>query len=205
MDGIIIDSEPYWKEAEIKVYQSVGLVLTEEMCERTTGLGTFEAVNYWYSQIPWSGKTILQICHEIEHQVYQLILQHGQPMKGFLELVQYIKSTGLKIGLASSSPLYLIDAVLNKLDIRKFFDAYSSSEFEEGGKPNPAVYIRTAEKLNVESYECIAFEDSINGMKAALSAGMFTIVMPISQFKNNSEYNKANMKIKSLDEFINSI
>ena len=55
MDGLLIDSEPLWRRAEIEVFESVGLRLTEEDCEQTTGLRTDEIVGYWYDRRPWAG------------------------------------------------------------------------------------------------------------------------------------------------------
>ena len=55
MDGLLIDSEPLWQEAEIAVFRSVGITLTEELCRETIGLRLDGVVRYWYERRPWQG------------------------------------------------------------------------------------------------------------------------------------------------------
>ncbi len=201
MDGIIIDSEPYWKEAEEKVYNSLGLNITQEMCVETTGLGTHEAVSYWYRIMPWQGKTIKEVCSEIEAEVRRIVIERGEPIPGVVELILNLKSKGIRIGLASSSPKHLIDTVLDKLNLRHYFEVAHSAEFEIAGKPHPAVYLGAARIMGVKPSNCLAIEDSITGMKAGLAAGMFVAVMPIPIFEHREEYTHAQIRLKNFTEF----
>jgi sugar-phosphatase len=102
----------------------------------------------------------------------------GKPLTGVLESLSFFKSRGLKIGLATSSYLVLIDTVLDTLNIRSFFDVTHSAELEKHGKPHPAVYLTAAEKLNVNPLRCLVIEDSINGVIAGKSARMFVVCIP---------------------------
>ena len=92
-----------------------------------------------------------------------------------LELVQ---RQGLKLGLATSSPMRLVEAVLARLQIADSFAICHSAEFERYGKPHPAVYLTAAEKLGVAARDCLAIEDSFNGLLAAKSAGMQAVIIP---------------------------
>ena len=201
MDGVIIDSEPFWREAQLKVYKSLGLEMTEEMCAVTTGLGTYEAVLYWYKIMPWSGsESIKEVCDAIETEVSNIVKARGVPNIGILELIDRLKNANFKIGLASSSPMHLINAVLDTLKIKHLFEVYHSSEFEEACKPHPGVYLGAAKLLGVNPSKCLAVEDSITGMKAGLAAGMYVAVLPNSMFLDNLEYNKAHVRLNSLHE-----
>ena len=101
-----------------------------------------------------------------------LILQEGQPKAGVLEALDLIEAQGLKIGLATSSPFAMVEAVLGKLGIQDRFMAVHSAEVERFGKPHPDVYIHAAEKLGVEPVHCLAIEDSFTGLLAAKAAGL---------------------------------
>lgn len=78
----------------------------------------------------------------------------------------------MKIGLATNSPAIIIPAVLKKTNTDTFFDAVSSADVETEGKPDPAIYLTTAQKLNVSPSECLVIEDSVSGAIAAKRAGM---------------------------------
>jgi len=99
-------------------------------------------------------------------------------MEGVKTALDFCQSKALKIGLATNAPARLIPVVLEKLDIAHYFHAVSSSEYEIQGKPDPAVYLSTVKKLNVEPSACIAIEDSVSGIMAAINANMKTVVVP---------------------------
>ena len=79
-------------------------------------------------------------------RVNALILSEGQAKAGVLEALDLIEARGLKVGLATSSPFAMVEAVLGKLGIRDRFMAVHSAEIERFGKPHPDVYIHAAEK-----------------------------------------------------------
>jgi sugar-phosphatase len=108
---------------------------------------------------------------------------------------------GIKMALASSSPMMLIDTFLEKFEIQSFFKVKHSAEFEEYGKPHPGVYITTAKKLGVHPSLCLAFEDSFNGLLAAKSAMMKAVVVPDSGHFPEERFAIADLKIRSLEEF----
>lgn len=89
--------------------------------------------------------------------------------------MERLKTKYYKIGLATNSPNSIILTVLQKLDVFHLFDTISSAEFEINGKPDPAIYLTTAAKLNVNVGNCVAIEDSYSGMVAAKKAGMKVI------------------------------
>jgi len=200
MDGVLIDSEPLWRKAERIVFSKVNIHLTEQINTQTIGLRTDEVVEYWYKKHPWNHMSRQEITRNIEQTVEQLILTEGQPMEGYRETVLFFREQGIKTGLASSSHLQLIQAVLKKLEIADLFSVAHSAEFEEFGKPHPGVYLTAAEKLGVHPANCLAIEDSVNGFLSAHAAGMKTIVMPAPENRNHREFRNAGCMIQSLGE-----
>lgn len=202
MDGLIIDSEPFWRQAEMKVFATVGLLLTEQDCIQTTGFRFDEVVEYWSHKNPWTGKTKQQIHDEVLDEMENAIKHHAQAMTGVHASLDYFKSKGIKMAVASSSAMRLIKATVKKLKIETYFDLLVSAEHETHGKPHPAVFLRTAEMLNVRAEKCLVLEDSFNGLLAAKAAKMKCAVVPYPEDYNNPKLIIADWKLKSLEEII---
>lgn len=201
MDGLLVDSEPLWGEAMTEVFASVGVTLSPDMWHSTTGLRTKEVVSYWHNYFKWEGKSNEQVTNEIIDSVTHKIITSGRSMEGMVEILQYFKAKQFKIGLASSSPLRLINAVINHFKIADYFQAVYSAEFEDYGKPHPAVYLACARALDSNPLDCLAFEDSVTGMTAAKAARMTAVVVPEEHNRHNPKYALANMQLNSLLEF----
>ncbi len=203
MDGLLIDSEPFWQAAEIRAFAEIGLVLDADMCSQTIGIRVDEVVKYWHERMPWdSGKYPLkEVEANIVDGVIDLILADGKPMPGVDSVFQLVLSRPVKIGLASSSPLRIIQAVIKHLDLAKHFEVVHSAESEAFGKPHPAAFITAAEKLEVAPQRCLVFEDSFNGLLAAKSARMTCVAVPDHYFKDDPRFVIADMVLNSLEEF----
>jgi len=175
MDGVIVDSESLWKRAEHEIFTSLGVCVTEEGALQTRAMTTREVALYWYKQFPWEGVSPEQAELLVVNKVIGLIRQEECGIAGIKEFIERLKAKGFKIGLSTNSPQQIIPVVLDKLGIGHLFDAVLSAEAVQQGKPHPAVYIATAEKLNVATSECVAVEDSGSGMMAAMRAGMAVV------------------------------
>ncbi|MGE4262475.1 hexitol phosphatase HxpB [Shewanella sp.] len=202
MDGLLIDSEPFWAKAERKVFSSMGVELSDSLCRETATMTTRDVTKFWYQRFPWKRKSIEDVENDVIDCVDELIRKHGVPMPGAKQIIDSFCSRNYKVGLSTNSPYRLINTVLEKLDIAQCFDGISSSEHMEHGKPDPAVYLSTLQKLGVTAKHCIAFEDSVSGMKAAKTAGIKTIVVPPTYDFDNPDYSLADKKWRSLCEFM---
>jgi sugar-phosphatase len=200
MDGLIIDSEPLWREAEKITFKTVGLTFTDDMCRETMGMRLAEVVEYWYNKLGWEGKSLQQIDTELLNTVTQLIIDKGVALDGVESSLNYFKAKGYKLALASSSHMSLIKTVLNKLNITHYFDVINSAEQLEYGKPHPIIFIKTAKDLGVDPVKCLVLEDSFHGLIAAKAALMKTIVVPDKENWNNPNYNIADYNLKSLTQ-----
>jgi len=201
MDGVLIDSEPLWRRAEEEVFGSVGIALTKEMCLGTMGLRLDEVVAYWYQRVHWTGKSLQQVEEEVLSAMHTLISEEGKALRGVHETLERLQGADLMLAIASSSPFSLIEAVVNKLEIRDFFQTLCSADEDEFGKPDPAVYLRTADRLAVDPGECLVFEDSLLGVRSAKSAGMTVVAVPAADQYDDLRFNEADFKVRSLPEF----
>lgn len=177
MDGVIIDSEGFWKQAEFEVFSKIGVELSAELCAVTCSMTTAEVTQFWYERFPWHGKTHNDVENAVVNRVAELINEKGKLIEGVKYLIHRLSSAGYKIGLATNSPACLISVILQKFELENYFDATTSAEFEEKGKPHPSVYNTISRKLNVHPKNCVAIEDTESGLVAAKAAGMKTILL----------------------------
>lgn len=201
MDGILIDSEPLWKIAEIEAFAKVGLDTKETDFEESVGLRIDEVVKLWHAKVKWTNKTVKEVEDDIVNILIREINNQGKELPGVTNLLKTLKSKGYKIGLATSSYQRIIDAVLHKLNIGKYFDVCHSAEHEIHGKPHPSVFMTTANKLGVPASDCLVFEDSLNGVIAAKAARMKVIAVPEHSNTYNPKLIVADKIIDSLADF----
>ena len=178
LDGLLIDSEPCWMQAEVEVLGALGVPLTVERCRETTGLRMDEAVAYWASRYPWTGASLEQVVGRILHRVLALLAERAPLKIGVRESLAVVRRAGLRVAVASSSPLGLIQGALERVGLRDAFEQVVSAEGERFGKPHPAVYLTAAARLGVPPEVCLALEDSVNGVYSATGAGMQCIAVP---------------------------
>lgn len=202
MDGVLIDSEPLWKAAEIKVFETIGIDFIKVGGEKTVGLRIDEVIDYWYSKYPWKNKTKAEVVDEIMLEMVNGIKANGKPMKGVVEILEFFKSKGMKIGLASSSFQVLIDTSLEKLGIAHFFDITLSAQNCTYGKPHPEVYIEAAKLLKSEPQNCLVIEDSLNGVIAGKAAKMNVVAIPDGTHEISEQLKVADLRVDNLNELL---
>ncbi len=198
MDGLLIDSEPFWRRASKEVFASVGVDLTEEDMKSTMGRRIDEVVEHWFHERPWEGKSRKDIEAGIIDGVLELVKAEGTLRDGVKETLDICKSLNVPLAVASSSSSELIDVVISTLGIRDYFVELFSAEHETHGKPHPAVFISTASHLNVEPQHCLVFEDSPSGVLAAKAAKMTCIAVPDEEHFDHPFINTADLKLHSL-------
>ncbi len=201
MDGLLIDSEPIWNEAGKETLAFYGANLTSNQYASTTGLRTKEWLEYWFNYFNISYNFMNKAEHQIVSSVISNIKNQGKAMPGVQHLFNFCLSKNLKIGLASSSPMQLINAVVDIIGIRKHLNAITSAEHLPYGKPHPQVFINCLKELDINALEAIVFEDSFNGMIAAKAAKIKCIVVPEHSQINEAKWAAADLKLSSLLNF----
>jgi mannitol-1-/sugar-/sorbitol-6-/2-deoxyglucose-6-phosphatase len=201
MDGLLIDSEPLWQEAGQETLQHFNIKLTVEQYHISTGLRTREWIEHWFRYFKIDMEHALIAEEMIIRKAIEKIAAKGQPFAGVQYILQFFRQRNFKIGLASSSPMELINVVVDKLQIDDLVTAKASAEHLPLGKPHPQVYLNCAELLRVSPLECVCFEDSFNGMIAAKAARMKCVVIPFWQHQQEPRWAAADLKISSLQNF----
>lgn len=178
MDGVLIDSEPLWKIAMEDVFKEVGCPLTKKDFQQTVGLRLDEVIDYWFNHIGWDGMSPKKVEERIVERMVELIRENGKPLKGVLETLEFLRSRGKRIALATSSYSILINTILEVLDVAFYFEIAHSAENEVYGKPHPAVYLTVAHELGVSPLRCLVIEDSLNGIISGKAARMKVVCIP---------------------------
>lgn len=201
MDGLLVDSEPLWDQAELDVIASLGVDISRRHeLPDTLGLRIDMVVDLWFAQQPWNGPSRQEVTERIITRAIALVEEKKPLLPGVREAVTLCKSQGIKVGLASASPLHMLEKVLTMFDLRDDFDALASAEKLPYSKPHPQVYLDCAAKLGIDPLNCVALEDSVNGMIASKAARMRSIVVPAHENQGDPRFVLADVKLTSLTE-----
>jgi beta-phosphoglucomutase family hydrolase len=199
MDGVIIDSEPAHLRVCLELFKKLNIDLSEEEYGRFIGVSN---TSMWTTLKQMYG--LAQTIQELAEQQARANIDDfkngdDKPMPGILELLSNLKKEGIKIGLASSSPLETINLILEKFEIKDYFDAVVSGENLKRGKPAPDIYLKAAEMLSVFPENCIAIEDSNHGVCAAKSAGMKCVGFQNTN-SGNQDLSDSDLKVDSIEK-----
>jgi HAD superfamily hydrolase (TIGR01509 family) len=179
MDGVIIDSEPLWSDAEKQLLARRNLPYSPSLKTAMMGRDARGAVGYLiehYSLTESLGKLI----EERNQLIAELFKEHLKAIPGALDLVRSVIAAGILTGLVSSSPKPLVELALEKLVTTGLFDLTLSGDQVVRGKPAPDIYITAAEKLGVKPEYCLVIEDAPHGVAAAKDAGMCCLAISTS-------------------------
>jgi len=201
LDGLLIDSEPFWRQAEIEVFATVGLVLDDQQVRQTMGLRIDDAVAHWWHRHPWTGATRPEIERAITARVAELISQEGEPMPGATDVVALFRQLGIPMAVCSGSYAVVIEAALDRLGLHDDMVTWHSAEWEPLGKPHPGPYLTTAEKMGLDPRVALAFEDSFNGAIAAKAARMRVVAVPEPAARASSRWGFCDLVLDSLEAF----
>jgi sugar-phosphatase len=178
MDGLLVDSEPLWREVEIAVFARHGVALTDSLCCQTKGMFLPDVARYWYERHRWDGPGPDEVADEIVDAMETRLAGAAVLKEGADHALAFCAERGMRLALASSSPRRLIDVVVTRFGLRSRFAVIHSAEDEPAGKPDPGIFLTTARLLGVEPARCVVFEDAAAGVAAAKAAGMRCVAVP---------------------------
>ena len=201
LDGLLIDSEPFWRRAEIEVFATVGVHVTEAETRQTMGLRIDDAVRHWFERRPWEGRSPAEVERAVTARVAELIEAEGRPMPGARDLVDLCRQRAIPMAVCSGSYAVVIEAALDKLGLTSSMAAWHSAEWEPLGKPHPGAYLSTADKLGVDPTACLAFEDSFNGAISAKAARMRVVAVPEPAALASPRWGFCDLVLPSLEAF----
>ena len=198
-DGLICDTESTELHAWEKLYVDYGVPFPFEEYQKTIGAVHNDETPLWLLKESAADHFILAEAREKLDEYHK---EHNEiePMRpGVLDYLKDAENMGLKIGLASSSPLSWVGFHLDRLGIKEYFDCIRTFDDVHQTKPDPQLFLLTLECLSLTASKTIALEDSINGVLAAKSAGLITIAVP-NAVTRRFTFENADLTISSLEE-----
>jgi sugar-phosphatase len=200
MDGLLIDSEVLWHEAELEILgDRLGVPLENAGFRTTKGMFVHEVTEHWYTLYPWPGPSPAEVAVSVVDRVIDLIQTKGSLKPGAPGAIDLCASRGWPLAVASSSEYRLIDAALAHFGLRDRFALIHSAEDEEYGKPHPAVFLTAASKLGAPPKRCLVWEDAPAGVLAAKAASMACIAVPEAGEGHAPAFGLADLVVDSLD------
>jgi len=198
MDGLLIDTEPVWRTAAREILARLGIDLTDADLLDTTGIRVDEMAAAFLASCPGPAPTPAEVADRITDAVVAYVARAGEPMAGVPEAIARFGRHDLRLAIASSSPIRLIDAVCARLNLD--IEVRCSALDEPRGKPAPDVYLAAARRLQLSPARCLALEDSPAGVLAAKAAGMTCVAVPDPLLADDPRYRRADLILSSLTE-----
>ena len=183
MDGVILDTEHAYIECCIEAAKA--LPVPEEQVYKTCVkcIGTNEFQTNEFFRRDFSPFLTEAECQTLRDESVRLFKKRYTekliPMKaGVVELLEYLKEQGIRIGLASSTRKDIVERELADAGILHYFESVTGGDVVKISKPNPEIYLIACDKMQEPPEECFAIEDSFNGIRAAKAAGMRPVMVP---------------------------
>lgn len=200
MDGVLVDSEPFHVEIEKQQFLLNRLPISDE--EHRSYLGV--ASDVMWKEIAERHSLNVSVEEITEQNRIESILFFSElkeipVMPELPELMERLKQKNYPMAVASSSFPEIIELILKRTGLRKYFQVVVSSQEAGRSKPEPDVFLLAARKLNVPPQDCLVIEDSKNGIKAAKAAGMRCVAYQ-SPDVNPTNQKEADAVIKSYSQ-----
>jgi HAD superfamily hydrolase (TIGR01509 family) len=197
MDGVLIDSEPLHHHTNQKLFSELGFSLTDD--DHGSYIGTTS--HYMWSQLKNKFNLSLSVeelvkTDRLTYMNYLKSQKDIAPINGIKKLIKDLYKNNVKLAVASSSPLDVIDVVVEAFQFNNYFDQLVTGDNVENSKPSPDIFLYAAKLLNIDPSESVVIEDSYNGVCAAKAAGMKCI-----GYRN---LNSGNQDLSGADMIINS-
>jgi HAD superfamily hydrolase (TIGR01509 family) len=185
LDGVLVESEQVWDAAREELARERGVSWRDGATAHMMGMSSYEWSRYMHDRlgVPMTPEAIT------DDVVRRVAAAYERELPLLPHAVETVRELGRRwrLGVASSSNRPIIELVLDRSGLRPWFAAVVSSEEVEHGKPAPDVYLAAADRLGVDPSVCVAVEDSANGIRAAVAAGMPTIAVPNRAFRPDDD------------------
>lgn len=171
LDGTLVDSMWMWRNIDIEYLARYGIEMPQNLQSCIEGKSFSETAVYFKErfQIPDSIEQIKSDWNEMAWEKYVTEV----PLKeGVTEFLQYLKQEGIPAGIATSNSKELVELIVKKHEIERYFSSIRTSCEVAKGKPSPDIYLLVAEDLGVDPRRCLVFEDVLHGVMAGKNANM---------------------------------
>ena len=202
MDGTLIDTEKYYRIFWPKALEIFGYSMTDEQALTMRSLGRPFAEQHLKEMF---GETIdyFAVKDKRKELMEKCLDENGIELKpGVIELLIWLKEHNIRAAIATATDLERTTKYLEKLGIKKYFDKIISATMVKEGKPSPDVYLYACEQLERKPQECIAVEDSPNGVLSAYRAGCKVIMVPDQTSPDAELNNKLFARVEKISDII---
>lgn len=198
LDGVIADTGELHFQSWLPPLAEHGLAYTREMFNATFGMNNAGILTTLLGHPP-EPELLTKISDRKEQLFRDSVRGHAQTLPGVGEWLAHFQSAGLRQAIASSAPQANIDALIDELGLRRYFGAIVSG-FALRGKPDPAVFLKAAELIQVPPENCLVIEDAVPGVQAAKRAGMKCLA--VTTTNPRAALAQADMIVDRLDELL---
>ena len=174
MDGTIVDSLPYHYRAWETFFEENKVENFSEKLKDYKGGGTLDLMTAVYGD-KYSRKELKIMTDDKEIIFREIYKNNVLPIKGFMEIFELIKSKKILVGLASNAIRKNVKMILSELKIYEKFDSIICGDEVEKGKPDPEMFNETVNRFKLKKEECLIFEDSVEGVTAAVNSNVDVI------------------------------
>lgn len=200
MDGLLLDTETLWHESEVELFARRGVTFTREDQMNVIGTSAKITARYFAERLGRPAEEGAALVAEMVELMHDRVRRQVDARPGAVELVEGIRALdGVRLGLASNSPRFLVDDALATAGMTDEFEVIVTADDVEHPKPAPDLYLLACERLGVAPSETLALEDSASGVAAAKAAGLTCIAVP--QFAE-TDVSAADQVIASLEELL---
>uniref|UniRef100_UPI00404AFD46 beta-phosphoglucomutase n=1 Tax=Gelidibacter sp. TaxID=2018083 RepID=UPI00404AFD46 len=206
LDGVIVDTAKYHFSAWKKLANSIGVDFTEHQNEQLKGVSRVKSLE---KILTWGNKSIsedefmeLMALKNDDYLSYINKMDESEILPDVPKVLNYLTEKNQPIALGSASKN--ARSILSKVKLLDKFDSIVDGNDVKKAKPNPEVFTRAASELNMPAQDCIVFEDSLAGIKAANIAGMISVGIGDKDILNEADYNFNDFTEISL-EFLNEL
>lgn len=188
MDGTLVDSIPFHKEAWLIFLKKHNVLLNPEEFQAQNHGNIDEMIRRFFGQdLP--DEKVIQLGQEKENTYRELYKNHIHEIAGLTSLLNKMNDLEIKASLATMGDTPNIDFVLDKLSIKKYFHSLTGGHEITNGKPDAEIFNLALKKLNLNSSDCIVIEDSIDGVISATQAGIKVIGITTSYSEDELKAN----------------
>ncbi len=198
MDGVLVDSELYWKQFERELYPTIGIEFTKEVEDMVMGLKIADITKYIQKEHrpDITQEEVEALYERIKDKVYE----HVTAMPGVVPLLEELQAADIPVTIGSSATASMIALAMKKSGLENYFvRTYSAGSMDIPGKPDPAIYTTIMKEMGAGPEATIIFEDSQHGFHAAVASGATVVAATDPRWCDLAkDYSAADLHVQSL-------
>ena len=200
MDGVIVDTEPLHRKSYFRMFEDVGIDVSESLYNSFTGQATLPICRTLCEQFELAEKAENLMALKRKH--FKHLFENDNDLAlldGVHDLIKDYHNNDLTLVLASSASMVNINRIFERFDLNQYFKAKISGADLKASKPHPEIFLKAAQLAEKPKDNCMVIEDSTNGIAAAHAAGIYCVGFK-SPHSTNQDYSKANIVISRFEE-----